>query len=110
MSSLPAASLRSLPPDDDSEDSATSSKQALLSRSVPRRHYSSTSGGGGSLVAPVIGDDEVEVDLLRRSRDSLDRRRARSAASALQDEDKSFSEGDWYHIANENRRQDHLTR
>ena len=105
MSSLPAASLRPLPPNEDSEDGTPSSRQALLSRSVPKQDYSSTSKGGGTLVAPVIGDDEVEIDL-QRSRESLDKCRARTAVSALQDGEESTSDSGWFHIE---RRKDHLT-
>lgn len=122
MSSLPASSLHTLPPNNDSGDDSSSERQGLLSQSAPKRDYRSTSlESSGSLVPPIIGDDEVEVEgggYLRRSRSSLDRRRAQTAASALQGGRKNRSneqlqasgEEDWFHIANEERRKDHLTR
>ena len=120
MTSLPysSSSLRSLPPRNGRGDSST----GLLGRSFPSRQgYSSMDdsreGSGSSLVPPVIDDSEVEGeggDYMRRSSvESLGKRRARTAASALQGKDRELemaSDEDWFEIANPERRKDHLTR
>lgn len=121
MSSLPVSPLHALPPDDNSREDSSSQKQRLLSQSAPRRDYHSTAweeSSGNSLVPPIIGDDEVEVEgggYLRRSRNSLDKYRAQSAASALQGGSQELQEAtdnDWCHVDTEHtcRRKDHLTR
>ena len=122
MSSLPASSMRTLPPDRNSGEDSPSPKQRLLSQSGPRPSYYGTSwqeSSGSSLVPPVIGDDEVEAeggDYLRRSRNSLDKFRAQTAASALQGGSHQHlldsGDDDWCHVEGDHvcRRKDHLTR
>lgn len=121
MSSLPGSSLHTLPPDDNSREDSSSQKQRLLSQSLSRRDYHSTAweeSSGNSIVPPVIGDDEVEVEgggYLRRSRNSLDKFRAQTAANALQGGNPELLEttdDTWCHVDGEHacRRKDHLTR
>ena len=124
MSSVPdGSSLRTLPPNDISD--GLSPRQSLLSQSLSRRDYSSITssskdskeGSGSSLISPIIDEEDVDMECgtyLQRSMDSLDRRRARTAASTLQ---RGNSEGletaedeEWYEIANPTRRKEHLTR
>ena len=110
LTAMTAAKYGSLPNSalDDSGVGYSSPGQSLLSRSV-----GSGTSENSSLISPIIGDEEVEEGSLQRSRMSLDRRRARLAASNLARESnvsvKSVGE-DWFHVDNEHRRESHLTR
>lgn len=82
---------------------------------APSDGYLSRSMGShdsGSLVSPIIGDEEVEVGSLRRSRMSLDRRRAQLAATHLATNSDPLAESlddDWFQVDNPLRRESHLT-
>lgn len=120
MTSLPGSSLRSLPPDESNGEEGFSSKRKLLSQSLSRSNYGSTdpdireSSSSPRLVSPIIGDDEVVS--LSQSSGSYERRRAQTAAGALQGEGPGehlhlqSGEEDWYHVANPLKRKVHLTR
>ena len=75
--------------------------------------YLSRSLGSSSLVSPIIGDEEVEVGSLRRSRTSLDRRRAQLAVTHLATGSSAplaeSLDDDWFQVDNPLRRESHLT-
>ena len=126
MSSLPSSSLRTLPPNDGDDsirdDDSLAEVRPITTlgakhQSTGALSWSSGAGPGSSLVSPIIGDDEVETSSLSRSRSSLDRRRAQTAAGALQRGTEPLltatgeeNDDDWFHVANEHRREKHLTR
>lgn len=123
MSSVPASSLRTLPPNDgqdsvSSSSSSRSSNRRLLSQSLSGDYGSTVQdereNSGSTLVSPIIDESEIEVEgggYLRRSTDSLNRQRAKLAANTLQGRrERAGTDDDWYVIANPERRKKNLTR